>query len=339
MKALRIGYETEKPLLKARIKLRIDVQVLAGVSAGESPVLSAKVATPGALDADAITVEAENFQGEAGSIEAVAKVAASGKAIKGWDSEGQKISWPFAIRESGLYAVDLRYCLGTERDSRRGLLVDGKAVDGGVSHIFPSTGGFAGDADDWKNVRLASGPSALLVYLDKGTHLISFVNQGGPLNLDWVRLVPVKILREGFEGGLPLWNPGMSMSEISAEAAHTGKRGLRVVDTDEKSGSSFTGLRMEVREGQSCRLSFQARVLNGKGALFAGYLKFYDAAGKVLNGPPKEDKADVDGDREWKEYRLEAKAPKGAVTVEIWFHSFNYGKGTIDVDDVEFEAK
>lgn len=150
----------------------------------------------------------------------------------------------------------------------------------------------------------------------------------------------------GFEQETRGWKTSpddQGMSEFTAEAAHAGKLGLRVVDNTSEGGSSAYSARVPVKAGWIYRLSFQARVLSGSGA--GVYLRFLDGQGKYLNPVPKQNDLvglDSAGKKGWKEYSVQAMAPETAVAADIWIHSFKRDIITADFDDfmlTELEAK
>ena len=145
----------------------------------------------------------------------------------------------------------------------------------------------------------------------------------------------------GFEEGVTGWKLDGTMSTVSAEAAHTGKAGLRVVDKDTAAGSSVTSSRLPIEAAKPVTLTFWAKA-DGD---FAGvYLNFYDAAGKVIKDPAEKfgGGSPVCGikkqDGGWHEYRFPTKAPEGAAAVALWIHSFGSATGTMDLDDFALEG-
>lgn len=139
-----------------------------------------------------------------------------------------------------------------------------------------------------------------------------------------------------FEAGDQNWSLGdKGMSRVVAEAARTGLLGLRVVDESQAAGSSCRSSAVAVTAGQTYRLRFWGRAVDGVGGVGV-YLQFFDAKGKGLNTPDRHNEAIVviGGDaREWQEFSLVAKAPEGATTVSAWVHSFNGSLGRADLDD------
>ncbi|TSJ79538.1 polysaccharide deacetylase [Rariglobus hedericola] len=142
----------------------------------------------------------------------------------------------------------------------------------------------------------------------------------------------------GFEEGLTGWVTRDAMSQVSPEAAHTGKGGLRVTDADAQKGSDLTSAKLPVVAGQALALSFSARA---QGDFCGVYLWFHDAAGKPVKDEAKKYTGGMPsvgvkkGAGEWTPYTLKAIVPEGAATVAVWVHSWGTAMGTADFDDFE----
>jgi hypothetical protein len=124
------------------------------------------------------------------------------------------------------------------------------------------------------------------------------------------------------------------MSAFVPEAAHTGKLGLRVTDASASLGSNLMSPRFPATAGKSYEVRFYGRNVKGQG--IAVYLKFYDAAGKLLNTPELKNQitaAVKRNDTEWKQFSVAGVAPATATQVEIWVHSFIKNEVTADFDD------
>lgn len=140
----------------------------------------------------------------------------------------------------------------------------------------------------------------------------------------------------GFEEDLAGWKSRDAMSSAIAEAAKSGAKGLRIVDRDTSKGSDLLGARLPVRAGQSLTLTFEARA----DADFLGvYLRFEDAAGKVVKDPALRYTDGMPaigvkkGDGSWAPYSLGAVVPQGATAVAIWVHSWGKSTGSADLDN------
>ncbi|WP_309381338.1 carbohydrate binding domain-containing protein [Cerasicoccus frondis] len=141
----------------------------------------------------------------------------------------------------------------------------------------------------------------------------------------------------GFEDGLDGWLVGDAMSEATADAAHSGKQGLRVVDNDKQHGSGLHSGRYAVRAGQEITVSFDAKA----DANFLGvYIWPVDANDKLVgNGKSRgngiESVAVKSGDGSWKHYSVSQVMPEGAVAFSIWVHSWSSATGTSWLDNFE----
>jgi peptidoglycan/xylan/chitin deacetylase (PgdA/CDA1 family) len=142
----------------------------------------------------------------------------------------------------------------------------------------------------------------------------------------------------GFEEGLTGWVTRDTMSQVLAEAAHTGKAGLRITDADVKKGSDLTSAKLPVVAGQALTLTFSARA---QGDFLGVYFWFHDAAGKAVKNDVFKHSGGLPsvgvkkGAGEWTPYALKATVPEGAVTVAVWIHSWGSATGTADFDDFE----
>lgn len=145
----------------------------------------------------------------------------------------------------------------------------------------------------------------------------------------------------GFEKQLSDWETEETdvMSKAEAEAAHTGKAGLRVNDDSEQAGSSLTSQKIPVSAGKTYQVQFWSRVLSGYGV--GVYLRFLKADGKpVVPGTEEERTAErtpaVDLDKNQLSWALTSgkrTAPADAVTMMIYIHSYSKHKVIADFDD------
>lgn len=146
---------------------------------------------------------------------------------------------------------------------------------------------------------------------------------------------PLALANGDFEQQLTGWiaTNDNGMSAAVAEAAHTGKLGLRVTDTSDTLGSSLAAAKFPATPGKTYEVRFASRVI--KGNYVGVYLRFYDAKGGYLNTPEKKNQNILrmtTKDTEWKDRTLKGVAPEGAVQVEVWVHSFTKGQVTADFD-------
>ena len=140
-----------------------------------------------------------------------------------------------------------------------------------------------------------------------------------------------------FEQGMAGWKGDNGKSVVCAEAAHSGKFGLRVTDNDPNSGSSFTSRTIPAREGKTYRLRFWAHIPKETSGQIGVYFHFMDEKGKRLARPDGgESKITLGSLPEWRQLDYVETAPKNTVSLAIWIHSFNATTGLVaDFDDFE----
>lgn len=147
----------------------------------------------------------------------------------------------------------------------------------------------------------------------------------------------------GFEEGpSQWWSIGDNSSQIMAEAAHSGKLGLRIGTTNyNPRGASVTSAKVAVNAGQEFTLAFWAR---GTPNCSGVYIQFYNAAGKgIKDSDPKTRGSGGQSvclinqqSGEWHPYTMKVTALPGAVSVALWIHSFSGAAGLVDLDDFSF---
>ncbi len=339
MSVNRLGFNFEKPVTKAKIIYHIEPEQI-----GASGVRTAQVNNDGKISSDSekpvIHLEAENFTKEKnGSVEIVSgKTGATGKAFKSWDNEGHTLSWQLEVPTSGFYALRLKYCGQLTEPSKRSIQIDNKPA-ALANYAFSSTGGWSSGTDDWKVMWFGETDSPTPLYLEAGKRELTIINQGGPLNLDWLELVPLSKTVFNFEDGFLNWTVGdKDLSTINTNSDHTGKVSVRVNDNVENDGSSLYSKRLPLKADQVVQASMWANLLNSDNGLGL-YIKFYDSAGKNLNAAPNENRTQIETRTGWVECKVEAKAPSGTAFVDLWIHSFNKNKPLVDIDDVTWTIK
>ncbi|MGD8237129.1 MAG: hypothetical protein PVH68_01135 [Armatimonadota bacterium] len=136
-------------------------------------------------------VQAEDFAGQGGG--AVQhrddKVAADGACFSHWDDEGHWLEWRIPVETGGDYWLVVRYC--AQADVARSIYVDRKPfTDAPV--IFPSTGGFSGDANDWAHATAQNAAGEPIeLSLSPGAHTLCLINaDGNGMNMDYLLLWP-----------------------------------------------------------------------------------------------------------------------------------------------------
>tara|TARA_R100000027_G_scaffold683_3_gene786 strand:- start:5676 stop:7040 length:1365 start_codon:yes stop_codon:yes gene_type:complete len=139
----------------------------------------------------------------------------------------------------------------------------------------------------------------------------------------------------GFEQGLDLWILGDQMSAASSAAARDGEKGLRVVDQDEKHGSSLFSRSFPVEPGATVTLTFEGRAdskflavylwpMNGDGRAVRDPSIRGDGLAKVVLSPSGEG---------WRSYTVEHTMPPATESVKVWVHSWSGATGTADLDN------
>jgi len=191
----RLGFSFNAPVTAAQMRFTMRPVALAADLPGVyvDPAIGAEFQP---LPEKAITVEAEAFSGEAGGKVTICDKpgASGGKSFKLWDKQGHRLEWTFAVPADGRYALQVRACHGLNTEVTRQVLLDGQPVgDPAASCPFPNTGGWSSDADNWRDLYLVQGARPLVLDLRAGRHVIALLaDRDGGLNLDWLRLVPLK---------------------------------------------------------------------------------------------------------------------------------------------------
>ncbi len=191
----RLGITFTAPVREARVRFTVRPTELTSELPG---VYVEPRQGPGfePLPERAITVEAEAFSEQSGGAVTVCDKpgASGGKGFKLWDKQGHRLGWTFSVAADGRYAVQVRACHAATGEVTRQVLLDGQVVGAAdASCLFPSTGGWSSDADNWRELYLVLQGKPLLLDLRAGTHTLALLaDRDGGLNLDWLRLVPVK---------------------------------------------------------------------------------------------------------------------------------------------------
>jgi hypothetical protein len=139
-----------------------------------------------------VIVQAEDFaaQGE-GEVRIVSgRVNAIGKAITYWDqSLGHWLEWKLNVPRDGDYYLILKYASGAPA-AKRSVQIDGKFPDAATQNaVFPGTGGFSAELDNWRFQQLLNGEDKpLKLTLSKGAHTLRMTNLGGGMALDYILL-------------------------------------------------------------------------------------------------------------------------------------------------------
>ena len=143
---------------------------------------------------DAITIQAENIAEETGgAVIREPKVDSDEDAIKFWDKAGHALTWEFTVPADGRYALLVRACHSFGDGVARHIAVDGAPLNQeDTPFLFPGTGGWSTNANQWREVWLAHNRKALILELKAGQHRLTMTNADNcGLNLDWLKIVPL----------------------------------------------------------------------------------------------------------------------------------------------------
>jgi hypothetical protein len=154
---------------------------------------------------------------------------------------------------------------------------------------------------------------------------------------------PIVLPNPGFEEGTRGWVPGVEdvagkLSQLSPEAARTGKFGLRVTQPEGGPGSWYQSVPVAVEPAKTYRLQFWARTIKDSG--IGVWVQFFDADEQVIKLPNRAQVAvQVNSDsREWTEYHLDVTLPPGAVTLTYTVHAYSKREVKADFDDFSLVA-
>jgi len=141
----------------------------------------------------------------------------------------------------------------------------------------------------------------------------------------------------GFEEETAAWQVGEGDSLVTADAARTGKFGLRISNDRTKArGCNASSATFVVKAGQEITLTFWARSdSTGAGV----YLMYVSDKGRMVNDPGTKGGLPMTGlkydDKEWHEYTVKATVPAIAYGVRIWAHTFSSAQCVVDLDDFQ----
>jgi hypothetical protein len=125
-------------------------------------------------------------------VQVVTKPGNSGKSLRGFGNETpfHALSWKVNVPVAGTYRLRLRYCTAVN-GGRVSLLIDGAAPsEGALGMPLPATGGWSVDADNWKDLVLASADGhAVQLSLSAGEHELRLTRPTAALNLDTLELI------------------------------------------------------------------------------------------------------------------------------------------------------
>ncbi|WP_271750302.1 carbohydrate binding domain-containing protein [Cohnella sp. JJ-181] len=151
-------------------------------------------ATEAADDYDAVKdslasfKEAEHFQSAAGGkfdVYTSRPFLSNGTGVAAWDQKGQSISWQLDVPAAGKYDVVVKYVAGwalTGDDQTSRLVQLGGDM---YTAEAPRTIDWGTQPQNWKALRIKTGTE-----LAQGKTTLTMWNVLGPMNLDWVGLIP-----------------------------------------------------------------------------------------------------------------------------------------------------
>ena len=145
----------------------------------------------------------------------------------------------------------------------------------------------------------------------------------------------------GFEklvDGKPVdWRIADNMSSITTEHAHTGKRSLKINDTEPTKGSSLFSPTFKVIDRRNYYLRAWVKLDTGTPSGLGLYVRFNDADGKEIKN--SEGRQQIASPKmvqdQWVPVFFKARVPDGAKTVQLWVHTFNAAVLTCCVDDLQ----
>lgn len=143
---------------------------------------------------------------------------------------------------------------------------------------------------------------------------------------------PPVVQNAGFEEALAYWTPGRTsshMSQVIAEAAHSGAMGLRMTDSGPGEAGSLTSAPVALGEAKRVTVGFWGRLVSGKGA--AVTLVFLDSTGAEL----KMEKTPQIGvyHADSKSYSSGFDVPAGATQIMLRLRTWSPAQVTADFDD------
>ena len=146
------------------------------------------------------------------------------------------------------------------------------------------------------------------------------------------------VFESGFEGGSidfpdnwSLRDNGMSM--VTGERVRTGRRALRIVDSDSgKLGSSALSERFPIKPGERAEASLWCWLESGDRQGLGVYLEFIDRAGRFTEERKGFRQPLILG--KWNLIVVDRLAPPGSSAARIWLHTISDSVMTCVIDDV-----
>ncbi|HSI09090.1 MAG TPA: heparinase II/III family protein [Rariglobus sp.] len=148
---------------------------------------------------------------------------------------------------------------------------------------------------------------------------------------------PLPFPNPGFESGFESWtvdknDQAAGLSQVKAEAARTGKSGLRVTQKDGSPGSWIQSARIPAIDAQTYRLEFWSRVVSTSG--IGVWVQFYDVERKPLKPAGGDPAVQLLPDpADWTRQQLNFTPPVGTEYVSVAVHGYSKRPVLADFDD------
>ena len=156
---------------------------------------------------------------------------------------------------------------------------------------------------------------------------------------DGANLLENPSFEELADGKPAAWLIGDSISSVSTDQAHTGKHSLKIVDPDEKTGSSVHSSTFQVERGKMYVLWLWAYLEAGKSGGLGAYFDLLDSKGKRMKKQSEASSRPVPMIQgKWTRFRLEVVPSKQATSLRVWLHTYSNAVVTCYVDDLEVRA-
>ncbi len=154
-----------------------------------------------------------------------------------------------------------------------------------------------------------------------------------PSIYDWQKnpWIPFNLGNPGFESGTNSWDftTDGGMSTVTS-TAHSGTKGLHVVDSSTTAGSSVASAKFAAEAGKNYQTRFYAKTVSGSG--LGVYIQFFNTGGTNIG----QTNLTVGASTSWTPYTLNGQAPANTATARVWVHSYSANTVTADLDDFEF---